>query len=301
MSTIDTCRAALSQDIQNLIAGKDPKAWVSALKASKPGHLVKLYESTVTFGIQEVAKEAFQALSKLQLKKEYKKRVTCAHTLFQTRIAKAPDANTHNLFTTKVTTKKEVKRLKEIMHKWDQIAKTKEHTAKRLDKHLKRQNQSFSKLDLAEDSEIMTSLMKNIKNRKPEKNEFVYVAYDSSKKLHAICVAEYDKKAGFELDCLIANPENVIVFDHEKAECRGAGTAVVRHLVQDIFSGKRDQKKLSIRSLSSAKPFYEKLGFTSVIDNPYVHFVLNHEHMDAFLKKLPMTATVVDKAPKFKV
>src|SRR5581483_9979863 len=87
----------------------------------------------------------------------------------------------------------------------------------------------------------------------------IYVAYDASNKIQAIALKDVKKNGKQYLWLIGSNPDNVPLVGNEKV-VKGAGTAIIKHIVQEILQMK-ERRTLHLDSLESSLPFYEKLGF----------------------------------------
>lgn len=80
-----------------------------------------------------------------------------------------------------------------------------------------------------------------------------FLCIDTAKRLQAVALAHFTKEKCF-LSYLASNPYNIRHRVHKRALIRGAGTAIVTHLIQR-------RKPIILTAFDTSIPFYTKLGF----------------------------------------
>lgn len=109
------------------------------------------------------------------------------------------------------------------------------------------------------DSEVTISLVLTA-IQLPWKNESVthfdssvLICRDTDRKIQAIAIVRF-KSSKLILDNLASNPHNLRHFLHTSDRVRGAGSAVLKYLIQQ-------EKPIRLYALGTAIPFYERFGF----------------------------------------
>lgn len=196
------------------------------------------------------------------------------------------------LFTAKILHTKMSKRLKEVCKLWNEKAKYKNDIAQSVVAHL-----DATKQLIASDSANIVDGLKSCIPKKPNKtDDAVYIAYDASGKVHAVALVDLSKRKTHQIDLLATNPDNVIILGNETGPVRGAGSAVITHVVHDILHSKAfKKKKLQLTAVPSAVSFYEKLGFTM---NEDADMVMKKQDMEKLVGAKPVTHQIQTKEPK---
>lgn len=160
------------------------------------------------------------------------------------------------LFTARIFNKRVVNRLKRIAETWFKKALIKTSAIKALP-----QWDAKDKKDLAFDS-LRTIIATIAAFPKPTdtKTNSIYVAIDANRKVHAIALVSLENPTSQTINYLITNPDDLEIFGTEKEVTRGAGSALIQHIAQNVLSSKKINK-ISLASTSSAISFYKKLGF----------------------------------------
>ena len=205
---------------------------------------------------------------------------------------KAPEESHPPLRTVPVTDPKVAKKLKKISVVWEKKAQVREAARRSIpglaeDKKLE---------DTSLDSVNLTSCLSDWMPKKPNrKKKAVYATLDESGKVHAIALATMSKKKK-KLDFIATNPDDLPLLGTEKA-VRGAGSALVRHIAQDAkkMGGK---KSLRLDAVSSAIPFYKKLGFKAGSRTHSLRKMSMKKHdLETLVKSKAPTHTMEDKDP----
>lgn len=196
------------------------------------------------------------------------------------------------LFTAKILNPKVSKRLKAVCKLWNEKAKYKNDIAQSVVAHL-----DAAKQMIASDSANIVDGLKSCIPKKPNKtDDAVYIAYDASGKVHALALVDLSKRKSHHIDLLATNPDNVIILGNETGPVRGAGSAIITHIVHDILqSNAFKKKKLQLTAVPSAVSFYEKLGFKANEDE---EMVMKKSEMKKLIEAKPITHQIQNKEPK---
>ena len=183
------------------------------------------------------------------------------------------------------------KRLKEISQEWSEKARVKNEIAHAAAAHSKKTTKT-----LAYNSDnIADCLSAHIPKKPDNKNHVAYAAYDNNMKVHGIALVTFSKKKAQKIDFIGTNPDNLAIVGDEKNIVRGAGSAIITHIAHDILKKKKyKEKTIELCSLSSAKPFYKKLGFKHL---KHGDMELKKSKMEALVQAKPATHTMQAKEP----
>ena len=311
--TLSILSQDLPKSIQKFLAKTNENEWAKSLiKRDKKGEdLTKLFNSIVNSAswyenpsLVAIAESSFIILRdkapslSLKAKKQFSK----ASQLFQTQtktvsanVPLEPKKRATRLYTAKIEKEKTQVVLKKILSVWKKIAKQKNISAHNSDSITK------EKKEVAEDSSLVIRMLRDCLQRKAIK-KIPYIAYDEHFKVHGIALRKISKKDGQEIEHIAANPDNVVIFGNEKPT-RGAGTALIRHIVQDIQAN-GESEDLHLDAYFSALPFYEKLGFEKKAQKRkskyVVPMILGSQNMDTFLKVHALAGIIKSKEPSAK-
>jgi hypothetical protein len=180
--------------------------------------------------------------------------------------------------TIRITKRKNSTVLLRLLSLWKEIAKKKEAEAA-LDNALSEQEK------IAGDA---TSIIEDMETGFPKKigKTVPYAAVDSANKVQAIALVTFDKERAPTLKYLLTCPENIKLKETDKV-FRGAGTAIVAHIVRELQE-RKNFEDLFLESVGSALGFYKKLGFEvskrEAAFGDTTPMVLPSKKMGAFLK-----------------
>ncbi len=120
--------------------------------------------------------------------------------------------------------------------------------------------------------------------------EIPYIAYDEAHTIQAMALMNFsEQEEDPELTCIVTHPHNIPLDPMQKRPCRGAGTALMTHIVSDISH----QRSFVLSACPSATPFYANLGFeqttdASIAQNGYIPMVLTVEKIQRLLQSHSM-------------
>lgn len=158
-----------------------------------------------------------------------------------------------HLSTVKIQKKQNIKELRHVAENWYKIAKDRYKLAKNF------WFISSDKKDQAEDSKIVTGVIGSDLYFKANKVS-AYVAYDEFDQIQGIALARIGNKGANWLEDLATHPENLPIFGHE-LPVKGVGTALLTHVIKQVYEKMHNNKKLHLKALPSAIAFYQKFGF----------------------------------------
>jgi hypothetical protein len=300
----------LPQEIQKVVKKTDEKEWAKKLlKEDKKGSsITKLYKQMVLhapFQENAKAKEILEKTKELiqKHKKEFSKkaqeRYKKAHELYQQKIAPTkPKAESKDeLYTATLKKRKDTKSLREIIKDWEKKAEKKEDKAEAA---YQEGDLTYTLFDKAVDCHDVIDILKD-DLRKVNSDERVVIAYNKAKKVQGMALVSLSSGSGTEIELIAAHPKNVVIFGNEQAT-RGAGTAIIKHVVHDILTKTR-KGDLHLGALDSAIPFYEKIGMQkkgTPKPDELQKMVLKKSAMKGFLEKHKEIGNIKQKAPKAK-
>ena len=141
--------------------------------------------------------------------------------------------------------------IQKLFTEWDKVAKKKESQAR------------HSNVGEAIEKNAGNSahILEQLQQKFPKKatRDVPYVALDTTGKVQGIALVVFEKDKGPNLKYLLTNPENIKI-EEDDVCFRGAGTALIAHIVREI-EDREEVADLFLESITSAKPFYTKLGF----------------------------------------